>query len=245
MELYSNHTNYLYNIDVYVPEGEVPIEGFPVYYVLDGASYFQIVKEAVRLQSRNAPKTGVKKAIVVGIGHGADMQERRFYDFTAPAASYIYPSRFKGKGHDNHGGAQDFNQFLEEELKPRIASDFPINTHQQILFGHSLAGYYVLWQLFNVKSNFQRYIAISPSIWWNEHELLEYSQTFVKKYQHSDEKVFIGVGELEMFMVDDAKLVAGTLEKTMSTSFYVAMEENHASIVPTVLSRALRFVNEN
>lgn len=74
---------------------------------------------------------------------------------------------------------------------------------------------------------------------------LEYSQTFVKRYQHSDEKLFIGVGELEKFMVDDAKIVADRLEKTMRTSFYVALEENHASIVPTVLSRALRFVNED
>ena len=245
MELYSNYTNYLYNIDVYVPEGEVPDEGFPIYYVLDGSSYFQIVKETVRLQSRNAPKTGIQRAIVVGIGHGPDMHERRFYDFTAPAASYIYPSRFKVKGHDNHGGAQNFSKFLEEELKPRIASNFPINTRQQILLGHSLAGYYVLWQLFNGKSNFQRYIAISPSIWWNEHELLEYTQTFVKRYQHSNEKLFIGVGELETFMVDDAKQVSDTLEKFMSTSFYVVAEENHASIVPTVLSRALRFVNED
>ena len=244
MELYSNHTNYLYNINVYVPEGEVPLEGFPVYYVLDGSSYFQFVKEAVRLQSRNSVKTGISQAIVVGIGHGKDMHERRFYDCTAPASSYNYPSRFKGKGYTNHGGAQNFSQFLEKELKPRIATEFPVNNQQQVLFGHSLAGYYVLWQLFNENTTFQHYIAISPSIWWNEQELFKYSKAFGEKYSRNAKKLFIGVGELETFMVDDAKQINDYLEKIMDTVFYVADDENHASVVPTVMSRALRFVNK-
>ena len=55
-QMTSKLTNYLYTINIYVPEEEAPQDGFPVLYVLDGSSYFNLVKEAVRLQCRNAPK---------------------------------------------------------------------------------------------------------------------------------------------------------------------------------------------
>ncbi|MGE7091474.1 alpha/beta hydrolase [Lysinibacillus sp. NPDC048646] len=244
-QISSKFTDYTYTVNVFVPQGPVPDEGFPIYYVLDGSSYFQLVKEAVRLQSRNAAKTGVIPAIVVGIGHGEDMHERRFYDFTAHEAAYVYPARFKGKGYDKHGGAQDFTRFLEEELKPSIQAEFQVDGQQQTLFGHSLAGYYVLWQLFYEHSSFQRYIAISPSIWWNNHELLANAALFMKEQAVVNEKLFIGVGELETFMVDDAQQIFSDLKNRLDIDFYEALDENHASIVPTVMSRAIRFVNKN
>lgn len=55
-QMTSKLTNYSYTINIYVPNEEAPQNGFPVLYVLDGSSYFNLVKEAVRLQSRNAPK---------------------------------------------------------------------------------------------------------------------------------------------------------------------------------------------
>ncbi|WP_107948695.1 alpha/beta hydrolase [Lysinibacillus parviboronicapiens] len=244
-QISSKFTDYKYTVYIHVPQGQAPEEGFPIYYVLDGSSYFHLVKEAVRLQSRNALKTGVNPAIVVGICHGEDMQERRFYDFTAPAKEYSYPARFKGKGYDKHGGAADFHRFLTEELKPSIQAQFQVDVHQQTLFGHSLAGYYVLWQLFHERTSFQRYIAISPSIWWNDHELLPCTAKFVKEQAAVTERLFIGVGELETFMVDDARQIVGDLENITDIAFYEALDENHASVVPTVMSRAIRFVNKN
>lgn len=244
-QMTSKLAEYTYGINVYVPNEEAPKEGFPIIYVLDGSSYFHLVKEAVRLQSRNAPKTGVKPSIVVGIGHGDDMRERRFYDFTAPAETYIYPARFKGKGHEKLGGAAVFSRFLEEELKPMIEAHYPVNKAQQSLFGHSLAGYFTLWQLFHHQSSFQRYLAISPSIWWNEHELVQCASVFLNVHQDMNETLFISAGELETFMVDDARQMATVLEKIMNVDFYEALDENHASIVPTVMSRAIRFMHKS
>ncbi len=244
-QMTSKFTDYTYTINIYVPSNEVPKEGFPILYVLDGFSYFELVKEAVRLQSGNAPKTNIAPSIVVGIGHGADMRERRFYDFTAPAETYIYPERFKGKGHDKLGGAAHFSRFLEEELKPVIEEQFPINRKQQALFGHSLAGYFTLWQLFHHQSSFQCYLAISPSIWWNEHELFHCASVFLNEHQEMREALFMSAGELENTMVDDARQMMSILEKIMDVAFYEALDENHASVVPTVMSRAIRFMHQS
>ncbi|NOG29666.1 alpha/beta hydrolase [Lysinibacillus fusiformis] len=244
-QMTSKLADYTYGINVYIPNEEAPTEGFPVIYVLDGSSYFPLVKEAVRLQSRNAPKTGILPSIVVGIGHGEDIRERRFYDFTAPAETYIYPARFKGKGHEKLGGAVNFSRFLEEELKPMIEANYPVNKAQQSIFGHSLAGYFTLWQLFHHQTSFQHYLAISPSIWWNEDELVPCASVFLNEHQAMKETLFISAGELETFMVDDARQMATMLEKIMKVDFYEALNENHASVVPTVMSRAIRFAFKN
>ncbi|WP_328820860.1 alpha/beta hydrolase [Peribacillus faecalis] len=230
----SNYTNYQYDIHVYVPEETAPEAGFPVIYVLDGSGYFHYLADSVCLQSRNAPKTGVKAAIVVGICHDeSEMRTRRFYDFTAPAAEYKYPKRMNARIPEQVGGGADFQQFIEEELKPKIEADYLVNRDEQTLFGHSLGGYFVLWNMLNADS-YQNYIAISPSVWWNDHELIK------MPFKREGRTIFIAVGEKEGHMVGDAELFA---EKIGAAELYVAPEENHASVVPTVVSRALRFVS--
>lgn len=230
----SRYTDYSYDIHVYVPEGQAPEAGFPIIYVLDGSGYFHYVMDSVRLQSRNSPKTSVKEAIVVGICHDeSDMRSRRFYDFTAPAAEYKYPERMNARIPELVGGGADFQRFIEEELKPKIEAELAVNRDQQTLLGHSLGGYFVLWNLLN-EGSYQNYIAISPSVWWNDHELMK------MPIQYEGRTLFIAVGEKEGHMVGGAELFA---EKMKDAELYVAPEENHASVVPTVMSRALRFVN--
>ncbi|WP_230199444.1 alpha/beta hydrolase [Bacillus ndiopicus] len=243
-DITSTYTNYTYNISMYVPEMDAPEKGFPVIYVLDGSAYFEFVKEIVRLQSQNVVRTRITPSIVVGVGHGEDMRVRRFYDFTAPAENYYYPEKFRGNSDRQHGGAAKFSCFLEEELKPAIQENYLINTNEQTLFGHSLAGYFALWQLFNAPASFNKYAAISPSIWWNNHELQQYAKVYLKNHNKIESSLFIGVGELEESMVDDAQDMAQQLSAAMDTSFYITPDENHSSVVPTILSRALRFVNK-
>ncbi|MEK4145926.1 alpha/beta hydrolase-fold protein [Robertmurraya sp. FSL W8-0741] len=236
----SKFTHYQYTIEVYVPNETPPKSGFPIVYLLDGQSYFQFAKYAVKLQSANTAKTKVEPSIVVGICHDEqDMRQRRFYEFTAPAEHYLFPEHAKGKkmnlGH--HGGAPLFQKFMKEELKPAIEKKFAVNKNKQTLFGHSLAGYYTIWCYLTHCHDFQTYIAISPSIWWNGKELFDY----LEKANPDDlQKLFIAVGEHEGFMVEDAKEFYKELP-ALSKELFIASEENHASVVPATISRALRF----
>ena len=211
-QMTSKLTNYLYTINIYVPEEEAPQDGFPVLYVLDGSSYFNLVKEAVRLQCRNAPKQVSFQLLLLELVMATICVKEDFMILQHLAESYIYPARFKGKGHEKLGGAVDFSRFIEEELKPTIEAQYPVNQAQQALFGHSLGGYFALWQLFHHQSSFQRYLAISPSIWWNEHELVQCASVFLNEHQDMNETLFLS-GELETFMVDDARQMATVLEK--------------------------------
>lgn len=240
----SNYTNYKYDISVYVPPIQAPMDGFPIIYVLDGLSYFPLAKQIVHLQSRNTVKTKVESAIVVGICHQEEtMHSRRFYDFTAPAEKYHFPAHTKGKL--NHikevGGAENFSSFIIEELKPMIESQYNINKSQQAIYGHSLSGYYALWSYLTRPNEFQSHIAVSPSIWWNDRELFRY-------LQNSDIKnlgpIYIIVGEREGFMVEDAVHFYEELPTRIDQQLFIATDENHASVVPATMSRAFRFCFE-
>ncbi|MFY0782910.1 hypothetical protein AB1K18_21860 [Peribacillus simplex] len=68
--------------------------------------------------------------------------------------------------------------------------------------------------------------ASSPSIWWNDHEVLLHAD----RDHWINQRRLITVGSEEGFMVEDAK-------------FLYAMDENHSSVVPTIMSRVFGFSN--
>lgn len=247
----SNIMGYTYDIKVSIPKEAPPEKGFPIYYMLDGNSYFQFGRDVVHLQSGNAPKTFVHPSIVVGIGHAGDNEQvmkRRFYDFTPPALEYKYPDRLKGMDIGEHGGAEKLLAFFEQELMPTIHQKYPVNIEKQVLFGHSLSGLFVLLTVFTRPELFQFYLAASPSIWWNDHELLTYAERYYANAEnHEKRKILMTVGSEEGFMVDDAKHLFSLMNEhereQLEVELFVAQDENHASVVPTIMSRAFRMPN--
>jgi uncharacterized protein len=250
-QLESSIMEYTYDVKVSIPKERPSEKGFPVYYLLDGNSYFQHGRDIIRLQSRNTPKTFIPPAIVIGVGHHGDDEEvrkRRFYDFTPSAKQYKYPERLNGADLGIHGGAEKFLAFMEQELMPVINQKYAINSEKQTIFGHSLSGLFVLWVLFNCPKLFPFYVASSPSIWWNDYELLKSAEQYYKKaVTHENQKLLMTVGGKEGFMVNDAKQLFSYMckrqEEQLEVELYVAADENHASVVPTIMSRAFRLMN--
>lgn len=239
--MFSTHCQYDYPIDVFVPTIETPTDGFPVLFVLDGQRYAQMIYNVLENQIRNAQKTKVAPMIIVSIGHHeSDMIKRRFYDFTAPANKYTFPIR-RGKEMKPTpvGGSLDFKHFLKDELMTAIQSQYHIDATKYYLFGHSLGGLFSLWTYLTEPTLFAKFVAVSPSIWWNNHELLQLLQQTKHK---SLPPLAIYVGSDEGDMVDDAMTFYNHLSDcNKNTFFHIAMDENHASVIPTTISQALRF----
>ena len=192
-----------YQIYVYKPAQEAPPQGFPVIYLLDANALFATMVEALRVQSRIPEKTGVYPAVVVGIGYPTKepFDSSRFYDFTMPTPNEVLdalPVRNKDAVRPQVGGADTFRAFIEQELKPRIESDYPIDTKQQAIFGHSLGGLFVLQTLFKQPQTFQTYVAGSPSVHWNKAMLREQEQHYASSLQQAqtNHKLLITIGEL-------------------------------------------------
>lgn len=161
--LHSGYTGQDYTIYLSAPRVAAPAGGYPVLYALDGDSSFPALHlanprsaEALAMQAAHGRKPPLP-GIVVAIGYGRDMlqtRELRSRDYLPSLPSTSSPS-----------GADAFALFIERELKPQIAARFPINPARQSLLGHSYGGLFTVYQLLQQPEAFQRYFAISPSLW--------------------------------------------------------------------------------
>lgn len=251
-----------YAVLVAEPSGPAPAAGFPVVFVLDAERVFATMVESIRMRARRPDATGVGPAIVVGVtpmGDG-DARARRTYDFTPGPALEGHPAEIGGG--PASGGASAFLSFLETELGPRLAATYPVDPAHQVLFGHSLGAYFVLWSLVHGAA-FTTYLAASPSIWWNPaalHQPLEHSGML-----RPATRVMVTVGEYEQRrapwqpagprtedavrrrnvrrMVDHARDFSRALARVLpgEVDFQEFAGEDHASVVLLTIARGLRF----
>ncbi|MBF2714349.1 alpha/beta hydrolase [Agrobacterium vitis] len=262
----SLETDLEYEIFVYVPDIEPPASGFPVIYCLDANSDFITVAETVRRVSRRPKATGIAPSIVVGIGYpntnGYNV-DRRHRDFTANSAD---PDVFADYPRDCCGGQAAFIRFLGHQLRSHIQSSLNADAHRRILLGHSLAGYFVLDLLAKYPDMFDGYISFSPSIWWDRPGL---SQTLTSARAIAKPiRLYTAVGRWEQElapwqdsknfssqydeirkvrrMIDNTRQISSEISTTFgamaNVQFEIGPEEDHATIVTTLLCRALRFV---
>lgn len=248
-----------YRIQVYQPSGPVPASGFPIIYTLDGNSTFVMTAEMIRIQSLRPEKTGVVPAIVVGIGYDmeAPFPPKRHYDFTMTVPKEELPQAALERPLPEQGGALDFMSFIEDQLKPMVEQKYPANPERRMIIGHSLGGLFVLHMLFVKPESFHTFIAGSPSIHWNESYMRQQEQKWLEelaagKY-HLNTRLLIAVGELEgnlkVPMVrnaeEQAKRLSGLQKYGVHTSYKAFESENHMSIVPVLINRALRYNSQN
>lgn len=253
----------VYRILVAEPAGKAPAAGYATLYVLDANAMFVTAVEATRFQH------GLIPTLVIGIAYptGAKLDyQRRFYDYTpVTPAEYILRSTTEPEVRAaGTGGQEKFFDFIQNTLKPEIARRYPVDPSNQSIFGHSLAGRFVLHLLFTHPDSFNNYLAASPSIWWDNASVLNEAAEFIKiaKSQKSNKKLMITVGEMEQKttpatpaaraaffakarMVDNARALADRLAplsaKGLRTLFVEYAGENHGSVVPFAISRSVRF----
>ena len=189
-----------YRIIVATPAGKAPAVGYPVIYVVDGNAWTSLVSEIIRVNVETGVQSRVEPAVVVGIGYPtADAFDltRRGLDFTSPAVpGHPDPDVTPGR----NGGDVALMDFIDDTVKPLIEARFPIDRSRQTLLGHSLGGLFTLETLFTRPGSFQTYVALSPSIWWNNRTPLRQAQAFLARSGRPTKlRVFLSVGDLEQF----------------------------------------------
>jgi len=263
-EMTSAFTKRTYRLLVSVPDAGPPEGGYPVLYLLDGHATFPVAAAINGVQGERGAALDVSPGIIVGIVHVKDEKDKdpRAEDFTPPAADLSATGDTTGAV---QGGADRFLDFLEKELKPRIAADFQVSPQRQTLFGHSYGGLFTLHTLFTRPAAFQRYIAASPSIWWNNRFVLTERDAFIKdtlpglKESGKVSHVVITVGDQEQTplphhvkanrgdmviarrQVDNAKDLAADLAAAgVPVRFHLFGNENHGTARVPAINHALR-----
>jgi uncharacterized protein len=157
-------------INIYLPPSytETPIARLPVLYMLDGgmAEDFLHVAGLVQVSVGNGT---MRPFLLVGI---ENTQRRR--DLTGPT-----DNAEDKKIAPRLGGSEAFRKFMRDELMPRIKRRYRA-TKETALMGESLAGLFVVETFLLEPDLFDIYIAIDPSLWWNNQELVKGSGKWLR-----------------------------------------------------------------
>ncbi|TYQ00058.1 hypothetical protein C7447_101666 [Tenacibaculum adriaticum] len=158
-----------YNDTIYEPEK------YPVTFFLDGDRHFQSLTGIHDFLSKG-PYASLPEMILVGIL----TTKNRTRDLTPTSVKQAQTGKnfvFK-----DSGGNENFMIFLKNELLPKIEKDYRTNGYKTII-GHSFGGLTVLNTLFTEPKLFNSYIAIDPSIWWDDEYVLKKA---INKLQNSN-----------------------------------------------------------
>lgn len=146
------------HINVYLPPGYAthPRQRYPVLYMPDGGMQEDFPHVASDVDA--AIHAGaMRPMLVIGI---ENTQRRR--DMTAPTE--VASDRSIAP---HVGGAAAFRAFIADELMPAVRARYRTNGHTAII-GESLAGLFVTEAFFAQPQLFDTWIALSPSLWWND-----------------------------------------------------------------------------
>jgi len=237
---------------------------YPAVYLLDGHWYFPVLASMVRLleQARE-----LQPLLVVGIGYepqaGSPEDEYtrclrlRCRDLTptrdnddwwrrAGASQPIAPGIDTGQG-------REFMQRIEDHVKPWLRQQFRLDADDETLAGHSLGGLCVLDVLFRSPERYRRYLASSPSLWWDHDVMFDIEREYATTHSDLKKDLFLCVGALEEEgAVAVSRMVSNVrrLRQRLRTQPYPSLnwrarilnEETHVTGVARALVQGLRFL---
>jgi uncharacterized protein len=167
-------------INVYRPPGLPADARLPVLYMPDGGMAEDFVHIAGLVQVSVGNQT-MRPFLLVGI----ENTERR-RDMTGPTQNAgdrrIAP---------RVGGSAAFRKFLREELMPQMKQHYR-TTSETAVVGESLAGLFVVETLLREPDLFDTYIAIDPSLWWNDQELVVEAGKHLRSRPDLKTQLFLG-----------------------------------------------------
>ncbi len=228
-------------LNIYLPDGysKTDTTTYPVIYLLDGGMDEDFVHTVGLVQFNTFSWVErIPNSIVVGV-----CNTDRKKDMTFPTALNDEKEKFPSSG-----GSENFINFIEKELLPYIKQHYK-TSGANTLIGQSLAGLLATEILFKKPSLFNRYIIVSPSLWWSNGALLKQPMIAPK----GKTLVYIGVGKEGLaptvqphVMEVDANLLVEKLKKSGNKQtevfFDYLPDENHATVGHQAISNAFKKV---
>jgi predicted alpha/beta superfamily hydrolase len=150
-------------INVWLPPGYHDTDrAYPVVYLLDGG-VDQDFHHITGLAQLGTIVGTTQDFIVVGVATRDRRNELTFRAEHDPSLIADYPT---------HGQADRFRRFIADEVMPFIDAAYRTDGDEAVM-GESLAGLFVLETFLRQPMLFDRYIAVSPSLWWDKGALAD------------------------------------------------------------------------
>lgn len=264
-----------YTIDVSIPRNLSPADLVPVILVVDGNLFFDCVQSVVHGGMARAGGSLLPPSIVVGVGYPeregfASFYARRNFDFHDPwemndplgqqlheVFRGLKAAEGKADLEMRAGGYLRFMALLRDELLPGLARYYPIDlAGRHTLVGDSSGGHFALRSLFDPRSPFSRYVAISPSFGAAQGAIEAAEAAYAASHEDLFADVFVCAGAVEVDQsLPHALCRFGSAPIWLAEQFAVRKwpsaklhweimnNEDHSSIAPRAISAGLRSVH--
>jgi len=259
--LYSKSVGQEYRILTALPKDYAESnDRYPVLYVLDADMAFATVTDMVRsapwgralgILGSNPFYRYVPSLIVVGIGYPVTWfdQPRLWWSLRTrdqtPTENLDDALGLRMEG-TSGGNAGKFLRFIRDELIPHVNSKYRTDPNNTTIVGHSGGGLFALYVLFNQPETFKRYVASSPSLWWDKKVMFEYEREYASKHTELPAKLWLSAGSLEATIASDLKRLVEILEQRkyrgLEWESRVFEDEDHISVWGTAICRGISSV---
>ena len=239
----------VYELYVRVPPGYAKSDArYPTVWTLDADYSFPVCGPHLE---HLADRLHIPQQILVSIAYPRvypDMERyraERTRDYTPlhfPTGGYgpVYQER--------SGGGPRFLKMIARQAIPMIDRLFRTDPARRTLCGHSYGGLFASWVLQEQPELFDRYLIVSPSLWYADKWLLGREERGEFKPLPRETRVWMGIGWWEEHsvggMVTDmkrfAELLAARGDAKLRIESKVFGDESHASIFPAAFSTGMR-----
>ena len=197
---------------------------YPVLYMTDGDGHMGHTASTIEFLTRNGR---IPEMIVVGVTNTDRTRDLTPAKSTAKnlAGELQFPTA---------GGADNFLKFFETELIPEIEKQYRVQPYR-IFAGHSLGGLFAIHALISKPGLFNSYVAVSPSLQWENGEALKRAEEFLKNQKELKVTLFVSLGNEPGAIGESFDSFRQLLAKTNIKGFEwqaVRMDdEDHGSVV--------------
>jgi predicted alpha/beta superfamily hydrolase len=235
--LHSVETNTDYQIFVSLPFNYyLTNKSYPVIYLTDADQLQGTFSEASRMMAFDGT---IPEVIVVGIAYGGTFQDwysKRVPDLTPTndTAAFLFPG----------GGRCDaFYRFINNELIPVIEKEYRVMEGERTLTGYSLGGLFGAWVMFNQPGTFNRYMLISPSLWWDGQLALKWEEAWHQKSSDLGATLFMSLSSSEWGTPESLdKIIRNRKYNGLNYEYKTIPDENHYSTFPAAAVKGLKFI---
>lgn len=214
-------------ISVRLPAGyrDEPNRRYGVVYAIDGGPEQDFPHLAGIAQSTEVNGT-FEPFILVGI----ETVKRR-EEITPPVRN---PAPYLAELKATPGGSERFRRFIASEVKPWVEGRYRTSGTDAVM-GESLAGLFVIETLFKQPELFDDYIAVSPSMWWEDMHYGAQASAYLSRLPRGQRQLYLTLADEGYRHEQGVNLLVAALERSAPADLrwlYVPQgdSETHASI---------------
>ena len=221
-------------INVWTPPSyENSNDSFPVLYMPDGGikeDFPHIANTIAKLVKEKS----IPPIILVGIENTERGRDLTGYSESEYDAQYCPLT----------DGAKNFRAFITKELFYEVSKRYRIKNKRGII-GESLAGLFVMETFMQKPESFNFYIAFDPSLWWNNHYLVNNSNNLLDKFPSKEIKLWFAgssAEDISKYTNELAAVLKNDAPNKLKWKYSEEPNEKHNTIFRASKEKALKWI---